>query len=316
MTTVIDVDSRPTGDDPFEGADDSFDAPRRRWYHRILSPIREHTTAFVIFGGVLAFFVIYFAPTIFITVHSGEVGVLYLRFAGGTQTDRVLGEGMKVIAPWDRLFIYNVRVQEVKHEMNAITDEGLKVKLDLSIRYHPEVELVGLLQQQVGPNYRDQIVIPEVESAVRTLVGASSMTQVYTLQRSVMQTVINDSLDHLSQKYIRLDQIILREVTLPDVVRAQVENKMTQQELAESYQFKLEVARREAERLQIEANGQKAYNDTVNPSLTPNILRWQGIEATRTLATSPNSKMIIIGDKNGLPLILGDGSTATTPQGK
>src|SRR5579871_3048486 len=175
MTTVIDVDSRPTGDDPFEGADDSFDAPRRCWYHRILSPIREHTTAFVIFGG--------------------EVGVLYLRFAGGTQTDRVLGEGMKVIAPWDRLFIYNVRVQEVKHEMNAITDEGLKVKLDLSIRYHPEVELVGLLQQQVGPNYRDQIVIPEVESAVRTLVGASSMTQVYTLQRSVMQTVINDSLD-------------------------------------------------------------------------------------------------------------------------
>lgn len=302
MSAVIDVESRPGG----EIGPDLVDRQRRaHWYQPISEFLQRHFTTLIVVGGVLVFAIIFFAPMIFITIHSGEVGVVYRRFGGGTQTDRVLGEGMKVIPPWDKLFVYNVRVQEVKHAMQAVTNEGLTVHVDLSIRYHPETELVGLLQERVGPDYRDTIVIPEVESGIRTLIGANSTHDVYTLQRTLMQTVINDTVEHVSQKYITIDQIIMRAVSLPPKVQAEIEEKMAQKQVAESYEYRLEIARQEALRRQIEAGGLRNYNDTLNPSLTPSVLRWQGIEATRQLANSPNTKTIIIGDKTGLPLIVG-----------
>ena len=292
-------------------ASDVIDAPPPRpWYAPLSEFLQRHMTTLIVIGGVLLFLVVFFAPMIFITIQSGEVGVLYRRFGGGTQTDRVLGEGMKVIAPWNKLFIYNVRVQEVKHSMQALTNEGLEVRLDLSIRYHPEVELVGLLQDRVGPDYAQKIVVPEVESGMRTLVGATALRDVYSMQRTLVQNVINDTSEHVSQKFITIDQIILRDVGLPAKVQAEIEEKMTQKQIAESYEYRLEIARQEAARRAIEAEGLQRYNDLLNPSLTPSVLRWQGLEVTRELATSPNAKTLIIGDKTGLPLILGEGSGA------
>jgi len=45
----------------------------------------------------------------------------------------------------------------------------------------------------------------------------------------------------------------------------------------------------------------------LNSSLTTNILRDKGIEATTKLSESPNAKVIVIGSgKDGLPIILGN----------
>lgn len=304
MSTVIDAESYPA-DAP------AVEPERERWYDRWLRPFRGHGPKVVVLAGIILFVAIFFAPDIFISIHSGEVGVLFLRFAGGTQTDRVLGEGMKVIPPWDKIFVYNARVQEQKHTMEVLTKEGLKVKVDLSIRYQPEIELVGLLHQQVGPDYAEKVVVPEVESALRTAMSGLLMQDVYSSQRAIVQQVINDSSDRISQKYIRLDEIVLREITLPEVVQKEVENKMAQAEVAESYQYRLEIARQEAARREIEANGLRTAQTILNQSLTPNILRWEGIEATRDFAKSPSTKTIIMGSRaDGLPLILGD-QTAT-----
>lgn len=277
--------------------------PASRW-RRATGVLRANLGKIAFLMLVLLFIVVYLAPSMFITIQSGEVGVMYLRFLGGTQTSKVLGEGLKVIAPWDTLYIYTVRVQEAKHEMEVLTQEGLTVKLNLSIRYHPEIEMVGLLHQRVGPDYRDTIVIPEVESALRTIMGAFTMRDVYSSERGLVQKVINDSLEHVSQKFVKVDSIVLRNVELPPKLRTTVEDKMAQKELAESYEYRLDVERKEAERKQIEANGTKTYNDVLNASLTPSILRWRGIEATETLAKSPNAKTIIIGKADGLPLIM------------
>lgn len=281
--------------------------PAERWYHRAAHAGRVSASRLLLILVVVAFIVLYFWKDVFITVHSGEVGVLYLRFQGGTQTDRVLGEGLKIIAPWDKLFIYDVRVQERKHQMDVLTNEGLTVNLSLSIRYHPEALLAGLLQDKVGPDYCDKIVIPEVESALRTTMGNYSMRDVYGSQRGLVQQAINESLEKVQQQYVTVDEVVLREVELPPDVRQNIEQKISQKELAESYEYRLEVARQEAARQQVEANGLKAYNDTLNSSLTPNVLKWEGIEATKELAKSPNAKTVIMGSQgsSGLPLLLG-----------
>ncbi len=279
-----------------------------RWHHRFAHTFRLYATRLLMILVVVLFIVIYFWRDVFITVQSGQVAVLYLRFGGGTQTDRVLGEGLKIIAPWDKLFIYDIRVQEVKHDMDVLTAEGLKVNLSLSIRYHPEAQLVGLLQENIGQDYRDKIVIPEVESALRTTMAMFPMTDVYGSQRGLVQQAINESLEKVQEKFVSIDEVVLREVNLPIPVKDTIEQKMIQKELAESYMYRLDVARQEAARRQIEVTSIANYNSTLDKSLSANVLKWEGIQATKELAKSPNAKTIIIGNQSstGLPLILGN----------
>jgi regulator of protease activity HflC (stomatin/prohibitin superfamily) len=285
------------------------ETPPHGWRARIARVTNVSASRMFIVLMLALFALVYFWRSVFITVGPGEVGVLYLRFFGGTQTDRVLGEGMKMVAPWDHIYVYDTRVQEVKHLLDVLSSEGLTVKLSLSIRYHPEVDLVGLLHQKVGPEYRDKIVIPEVESALRTTMGNFPMRDVYGSQRGLVQQALNEGLEKVEQKYVKIDGVVLREVTLPDQVRQSIEQKMSQKEIAESYEYRQEIAKKEADRLAAEAAGIKSYNDTVNSSLTPSVLRWEGIQATKELAKSPNAKTIIVGSQGtgGLPLVLGGG---------
>jgi regulator of protease activity HflC (stomatin/prohibitin superfamily) len=253
-----------------------------------------------------AFLAIFLSPDVFVIIGPGDVGVLYRPLQGGTQTDAVLGEGLKLIAPWDTLYIYTIRVQEAKHEIEVLTKEGLGVKLHLSVRYHPEPEMVGMLHKLVGPKYKERIVLPEVESALRVIMGGFTMHQVYGSERGLVQKVINESLEGVSQKFVRIDDLILRHVELPPEVRKSIEEKMRDKELAEAHVYKLEREQLEARRKEVEAEGLKRYNEVLDSSITPNLLRWRGIEATRELAQSNNTKTIIVGNRGSdMPLMLG-----------
>ncbi len=281
------------------------DTGRRRWYHRLAAVGRGSVNMILVVLTILAFAAIFFWPQMFITIHSGHVGVLYLRFGGGTQTDRVFGEGLKIIAPWDKLFIYEVRIQETKHEMAVLTKEGLKVKLLLSVRYHPQADLVGLLHERIGSDYKDKVVIPEVESALRFAFGGVPMSDAVSSGRTMVQSVVNEGFESAEQKFVKIDDVILREVVLPDQIRQAIEQKMQQKELAESYVYRIAVAEQEAKRRAIEATSLEAYNRVLGASLTPSVLQWAGIEATKELAKSPNAKTVVVGSgPGGLPVIL------------
>jgi regulator of protease activity HflC (stomatin/prohibitin superfamily) len=143
---------------------------------------------------------------------------------------------------------------------------------------------------------------------MRTTMSNLPMHDVYGSQLGVREA-INAGIEKVDQDFVLIDAVVLRSVELPAQVRETIEKKMTEKELAESYEYRLDVAKSEAERRQIEATGLKTYNDVLNSSLTANVLKWEGIEATKELAKSPNAKTIIIGNQGsaGLPLILGGG---------
>ena len=65
-------------------------------------------------------------------------------------------------------------------------------------------------------------------------------------------------------------------------------------------------AQKEAEKLIIEAEGKAEANRILSASLNSMILRDKGIEATLKLAESPNTKVVVVGGSDGLPLILGN----------
>jgi regulator of protease activity HflC (stomatin/prohibitin superfamily) len=267
--------------------------------------VRGMVTRFAVVLGLLAFLAVYLAPDIFRTIHSGEVGVLYRRLAGGTQTEQVVGEGLTFVPPWDQLFIYTIRVQEAKHTMPVLTNDGLTVTLHLSIRYRPEREMVAMLHQRVGPQYKERIVIPEVESVLRTTMSHFGMNEVYGADRGLIQQIITDSLDQVSEKYVQIDDVIVRSVELPANISKIIEEKMAEKEKAAAYVYRLDAERKEAERKEIEAGGYKRYNELLSGSLTPDILKWRSLEVTRDLAKSPNAKTIFLGSKsNDLPMLI------------
>ena len=252
--------------------------------------------------------VIYFWPYIFIRIKSGEAGVQYKLFGGGTVTDYVHPEGMNVILPWNNMYVYNVRVQEQEHTVELLTENGLKLTFLLSIRYYPEIDMVGVLHKRVGPEYVDKIVIPQVVSVLRRHVGQHTAEEIFTTKRAILERIFTEAIEQVTQSYITIDEVIIRTITLPPTVQQAVEDKIEQQHISESYVFRLQKEQQEAKRKEIEAEGYKKYNDTVAESLTPEILKWKGIEATRELSTSDNSKVIVIGNGDeGLPVILGAG---------
>ncbi|MGP6087636.1 prohibitin family protein [Antarctobacter jejuensis] len=253
--------------------------------------------------GLILF--IYFIPETFITVGPGERAVLWRRFFGGTVTERVYGEGLQIIFPWDELYVYDVRLQEVEREMQVLTSEGLMATLLISIRFAPDKDLLGLLHREVGPEYTAKVVIPEVQSAVRKAVGSLVSEELYTQSRDVIQNAVVVSLEQTAQNFVAIDDVIIRRITLPEQVQQAIELKIEQQHIADSFVYRLETARQEAERKRIEAQGYADYNTIISETLTVDLLKWEGVRATEALSESDNSKIIIMGNgKDGLPVIL------------
>ena len=283
----------------------------RKWINKLRAwfrdRIRNNFPALVTSVLILLFVVAYFWPHIFISIHSGELGVLYRRFHGGTVVDRVYGEGLVVIWPWDIMTVYNVRFQTKRYELNVLTGKGLKITVHLSIRYRPETDVLGVLHLVVGPDYLDKIVIPEVEATLRDVMGQYDAEEIYTTKKGVIQRVVNESLAQVSQRFVKIDNVMITKVDLPAKIEAAIEAKLEIQQQAEAYEFRLKVAQKEAERKFVEAKGIEKYNTTVNASLSDKVLTWQGVRATRELAKSANAKIVVIGGKDGLPLILNSG---------
>jgi regulator of protease activity HflC (stomatin/prohibitin superfamily) len=263
----------------------------------------------IVIVGVLLFTVMFFylLPRIMILIHAGEAGVLFRRFNGGTVTDRVFGEGVHFLLPWNQMIPYNVRFQATNVSVTILAESGLALVMELTVRYRPMYDLVGVLHQKLGPNYVDTIVLPEVESALRTTVGDYTVEEIYTTQRAILEKVVEKSADVVAQRYIEIDDVVIKRITLPDTIKAAIELKLTEKQAMEAYQFKVEREKREKERRIIEADGYNEANKLLTNSLTADLLKWKGIEATRILATSTNAKVVVVGNTGqGLPVILGN----------
>ena len=177
--------------------------------------------------------------------------------------------------------------------------------IEFAIRYHPDRNLLGELHQKVGPNYEQTIVIPEVEHAMRRSIGSLQTEEIYSRSREIVRTAVVEAIEEAKQSFVQIDDVIIRSVTLPLGFKQAVEEKVRQQQLAESYRYRLIAAEQEAKRLAIEASGFAEYNKTIEQTLTPDLLQWEGVRATKEIAMSENSKIIVMGNgSDGLPVIL------------
>ncbi|TNJ46433.1 prohibitin family protein [Tamlana fucoidanivorans] len=244
-----------------------------------------------------------------VTIGSGEAGVLYKTFGGGVVTDKApLGEGFHIVAPWNKVFIYEARQQELTERMKVLSSNGLDIQLEATAWYKPELENLGKLHQEKGSNYLERVLKPAIRSATRSVVGRYTPEQIYSSKRDAIQQEIYDETKKIvDDQYIDLVEVLVRDVTLPTAIKDAIERKLGQEQQSLEYEFRLITAQKEAEKQRIEAQGKADANKILSASLTDKILQDKGIEATIKLSESPNSKVIVIGSgDSGMPIILGN----------
>lgn len=244
-----------------------------------------------------------------VTIGSGEAGVLYRTFGDGVVTDEPpLGEGFHIVAPWNKVFIYEVRQQEVFEKMNVLSSNGLDIKLDASAWFQPKYSELGKLHQEKGEDYVQRVLLPTIRSAARSVVGRYTPEQLYSSKRDAIQAeIFEETKKIVDDEYIQLNEILVRDVTLPPTIKDAIERKLKQEQESLEYEFRLVTAKKEAEKVTIEAQGKADANRILSASLTDKILQDKGIDATLKLSESPNTKVIVVGGgESGLPLILGN----------
>jgi len=241
-----------------------------------------------------------------ITINAGEAGVLFKTFGGGVDTAQTYGEGFHVIAPWNKMIRYEVRQNELLEQMSVLSANGLEITFDLSAWYHPEQSKLPQLHQEKGQDYLNRLVKPAVRSATRSVVGRYTPEQIYSSKRDAIQKEIyEETKTILDPQYVQLNDVLVRDITLPPTIKTAIENKLKQEQESLEYEFRLQRELKEAERIRIEAEGKAAANRILNASLSDNILKEKGIAATLELSKSPNTKVVVVGNSDGLPLILG-----------
>jgi regulator of protease activity HflC (stomatin/prohibitin superfamily) len=267
---------------------------------------------FIIIGVVAFFILLGISSSIFYTIGTTERAIVFYKFGEGLDKDHVIGQGFHMKAPWNDLFVYKINETSSDENMDVLDKNGLSIHVDVSVRYHPAPDKIGYIHEQfyrtTTEDYISVLVIPEVRSTVRQVMGRYTAEEIYSTKRAEVETAIRlESEKVLLQNYVNAPAVLIRSIVLPEQIKGAIENKLQQEQEALAYQFRLDKEKSEAERKRIAAEGEARANNIVNSSLTDKLLKMRGIEATLELSKSPNSKIVIVGSgKDGMPLILGN----------
>ena len=201
----------------------------------------------MIMGILGLIFIVLFGSSIFYTVEPGEKGVLFKKFAGGLDKETIYEQGFHVIAPWNTLHVYDVKIHETFEKMEVLSKNGLSIRIDLSFRYMPVHDKIGWLHDEIGENYVERIIKPEIRSVTREVIGNYLPEELYSTKREAIEDEIEAmTKSKISAKYLHLDAILIRDVTLPQTLRTAIEQKLKQEQEALEYDFKIQKARKEA----------------------------------------------------------------------
>jgi len=254
--------------------------------------------------GIVAFVLVILLITSVARVESGNVGVLTLF---GRVTGEVLPEGIHLVNPFKTNNEMSIRTQEIKESASVPSSEGLVMNLDTSLIFHVDPAKASDVYQKIGPNYQAVLIEPNLRAAIREATASHSANALYTGEREMVAKQIFDQLAGLlGQRGFIVESILLRDIQLPATLKSSIESKQQAEQEALAMSFRLQKETQEAQRKRIEAQGIRDFQQIVAQGISPQLLEWKGIEATESLAKSPNSKVVVIGNnRNGLPLILG-----------
>ncbi len=250
-------------------------------------------------------------------IPAGHVGVKVL--FGKTQ-EGYLTEGLHVINPLMEIKEFSTRTQN--YTMSATSEEGqqmgddaihilsndgLEVNIDLTILYRVNPVSAPVIFKKIGIDYQNVIIRPVTRTGIRNSAAKFNAIELFAEKRSEFEQEIIDNIsDTLTNRGFNLEQILIRKIDLPSKVKESIERKITAIQEAERMEYVLQKEKSEAERKRVEARGISDAQKIINENLTSKLIQFETIKMQKEIATSDNSKIIIMNGKNAPPLFIND----------
>ena len=178
----------------------------------------------VVLGMVLLIFVAKSS----VNIGYGEAGVVWKRFGGGTVTDKApLSEGFHIIAPWNKVYIYDIKQQEeFESGMRVLSSNGLEISLDVSVLYQPKIDELGILHKTKGENYLNIVIVPEIRAVARSVIGRYTPEQLYSTKRDAIQNeIFEETKKKVDPQHVQINSVLVRDVTLPPSIKEAIQRK-------------------------------------------------------------------------------------------
>ncbi|QJD78378.1 prohibitin family protein [Spirosoma rhododendri] len=250
-------------------------------------------------------------------IDAGQVGVISLF---GNVSDRALSSGLNFVNPLANVTEFDTKTQN--YTMSATNDEGqkvgddairvltadgLEVVIDLTVLYRVIPADAPRIYQEIGTDYMDKIVRPITRTRIRDNAVYYDAVALYSTRRDEFQGRIYKTIESdFRKRGLLLEQLLIRNIDLPASVKKTIESKINAEQDAQKMQFVLAKERQEAERKRVEAQGIADYQRILSTGLSDRQLQYEQIKAQRELAASPNAKIVIMGGRGTMPLILNE----------
>ena len=273
------------------------------------------TGRFVAIGFAVVFGLLMISKTITV-IDPGKVGVVTLF---GSVSETQLDNGIHIINPMCSVQNMDVRTQAytMSHKANEgnvqgddglslITSDGLTISnVEVTVQFRLMPSEAVKIYKNVGMDYVNVIVRPEIRSSMRNVSSGFSFEDLYKNRRAQFAILVKSNLDSLFKvRGIICENVLLRNLEAPPEVQRSIQEKMQMAQEAQKMEFVLQKEKMEADRKRVEAQGIADFQRIVSAGISDQLLKWRGIDATEKLARSPNTKIVVIGGKDGMPLIL------------
>jgi len=236
-----------------------------------------------------------------VVIPAGSVGVEDFQ---GKVSDRTLPAGLHVINPFADVVQFSTRLRDIKEEIGATSKEGLAIGIDVSIQYHIDPAKAASVYQNIGLEERE-IIVSRFRSISWEIVSGYPAEAIYATKREEVSLKLAEKLrSQMAPLGFVVDEALLRNVKVPETLQAAIQQRLKVEQENLQMKYVLEKEAQEAERKRIEAKGHADAQKILAEGLTPAVLQLRAIEATENLAKSTNSKVIVLGNGQGTPLIL------------
>ena len=273
----------------------------------------KYKTILQAIGGLIV--LVGISSSMFKVIEAGQVGVKSLF---GKVENEVLESGLNTINPLVEVTLFDIKTQNYTmsgvHDEGAqvgddairvLTADGLEVVIDLTVLYSVKPQSAPKILKEIGVDYRNTIVRPITRTKIRDNAVYYDAVALYSSKRDEFQTRIFNSIEKdFKVRGLSLEQLLVRNITLPTSVKATIESKINAEQDAQKMQFVLQKEKQEAERKRVEAQGIADYQRIINTGLSDKQLQYEMIKAYKDIATSSNAKVIIMGDGKGAPPVI------------
>jgi regulator of protease activity HflC (stomatin/prohibitin superfamily) len=272
-------------------------------YSRFMKGTKK--SAMILVGIILFIWLLF---TAIVVIGAGQVGV-YSLF--GKVRDQEMPSGIHLKNPFAKVTPMSIRTEEYTMSkvategrvtgddaIPALTREGLSLSLDITVLFHLESSKAAALYKEVGLNFEEKVIRPEIRSIIREVIAVYDARDIYSEKRDEVVQKIQDKLaKKLTDRGLTVEDVLLRDVTLPANLATAISEKLQADQEQQKYDFILQKEKKEADRKRIEAAGQRDSQKIINESLSTNYLYYQYINTLKDRAgtiyvpTNPSTGM-------------------------